>query len=108
MALLILLILVVVLLLAFLRKLKPRLFSKLDAPGVPSRTEALIGKAGIVTETVDPDIGTGRVRVLGEDWAAQSGTVLPVGTLIHVNGADGIVLNVLPSKNGVTSTKEPS
>jgi membrane protein implicated in regulation of membrane protease activity len=110
MVILILAVLVVLILLASLRMLRPRFLSKLDSQGVPTRTEALVGKPGIVTETVDPNLGTGRVRVLGEDWAAQSDTALPVGTLVHVDGANGIVLNVLPShpsNDSATSTKGP-
>lgn len=62
--------------------------------GVPSRTEELIGKLGHVTEAIDPTRGTGRVSVVGDDWAARSATPVSVGTEIRVEGADGIVLIV--------------
>jgi membrane protein implicated in regulation of membrane protease activity len=81
--------------LAFLR---PRFLSRLgSAPGIPGRTEALVGRSGLVTEAIDPTVGTGRVNVGGEDWAARSSAVVPVGTRVRVTGADGIVLEVTPS-----------
>ena len=73
--------------------IRPRLLRN-TAPGVPSRTEALVGKDGIVTHDIEPTVGAGRVNVGGEDWAARSTTPLPAGTRIRVTGADGIVLEV--------------
>ena len=74
--------------------LRPRLMARLDSRGVPSRTEQLIGKDGIVTDDIDPTTGAGRVNVGGEDWAARSAERIPSGTRIRVAGADGIVLEV--------------
>ena len=76
--------------------LRPRLVSKL-APGVPSRTDVLIGHEGLVTNDIDPLVGGGRVNVRGEDWAARSATAIKIGTRIRVLGADGIVLEVTPT-----------
>jgi membrane protein implicated in regulation of membrane protease activity len=77
--------------------LRPRLVGWLGrAPGVPSRTDALIGKQGQVTEGINPTLGTGRVNVAGEDWAARSTSVVAAGMPVRVVGADGIVLEVLP------------
>ena len=77
--------------------LRPRLAARLSGgPGVPSRTQALVGKSGMVTSDIDPTLGTGRVNVGGEDWAARSHSPLAVGTRIRVVGADGIVLEVKP------------
>jgi membrane protein implicated in regulation of membrane protease activity len=77
--------------------LRPRLLAKLGARGVPSRTEALVGKRGLVTEDINSTVGTGRVNVGGEDWAARSATPLAAGVEVRVTGADGIVLEVTPS-----------
>ena len=77
--------------------LRPRLVKRLGGRGVPSRTEALLGKEGVVTHDIEPRIGTGRVNVGGEDWAARSKGPLPMGTKIRVVGADGIVLEVTPT-----------
>ena len=46
---------------------------QLDAPGVPSRTDALVGREGIVTHDIEATVGAGRVNVGGEDWAARAG-----------------------------------
>mgnify|MGYP003693839927 CR=1 FL=1 len=40
--------------------------------GIPSRTQQLIGREGVVTNDIDPTTGTGRVNVGGEDWARRS------------------------------------
>jgi membrane protein implicated in regulation of membrane protease activity len=77
--------------------LRPIVVRKLHGPGVPNRTEALIGRDGIVTEAIDPISGTGRVNVGGQDWAARSGASVAAGTIIKVVGADGIVLEVRPA-----------
>jgi membrane protein implicated in regulation of membrane protease activity len=74
--------------------IRPRLVARLGSRGVPSRTEALLGKRGRVTEDVNPTLGTGRVNVGGEDWAASSDRFLATGTDIVVKGADSIVLRV--------------
>lgn len=67
---------------------------RLGGKGVPSRTEALAGKLGHVTEAIDPVRGSGRVNVAGEDWAARSAASVPAGSEVRVEGADGIVLIV--------------
>ena len=48
----------------------------------------------MVTHEIDQTLGTGRVTVGGEDWAARSSEVIGTGTKIRVVGADGIVLEV--------------
>jgi membrane protein implicated in regulation of membrane protease activity len=87
----------VVVLGASLAVLRPRLVGRTDTPGVPSRTEALFGREGIVTHDIDPTLGAGRVNVGGEDWAARCPKPLPIGTRVRVIGADGIVLEVTPA-----------
>jgi membrane protein implicated in regulation of membrane protease activity len=74
--------------------LRSALLTRLGGKGVPSRTQSLLGRAGIVTHDIDPRVGTGRVNVAGEDWAARSAEALAAGTKIRVVGADGIVLEV--------------
>lgn len=86
----------VVLILSF-ALLRPTLMRRLHGPGVPGRTEALIGRDGVVTEPIDPVSGTGRVNVGGQDWAARSPASVAAGTVIKVIGADGIVLEVRPA-----------
>ena len=77
--------------------LRSRLARQLNSRGVPSRTDVLIGKEGLVTQAIDARLGTGRVIVAGEDWAARAATPLPAGTRVRVRGADGIVLEVAPA-----------
>ena len=74
--------------------LRSRLIGSAGGPGVPSRTGPLVGRQGFVTLDVDTTLGTGRVNVGGEDWAARSGEPIPTGTKVRVTGADGIVLEV--------------
>jgi membrane protein implicated in regulation of membrane protease activity len=72
---------------------------RLAGRGVPSRTEALAGRLGHVTEAIDPVRGTGRVNVGGEDWAARSAAAIPSAAEVRVEGADGIVLIVSATRN---------
>jgi membrane protein implicated in regulation of membrane protease activity len=74
--------------------LRSRLIGRLGGQGVPSRTEQVIGRNGMVTSDIDPTVGTGRVNVAGEDWAARSPDRIEAGATIRVVGADGIVLEV--------------
>jgi len=61
---------------------------------VPSRTDPLVGKQGVVTHDIDTTLGSGRVNVGGEDWAARAKEPIAVGVKVRVVGADGIVLEV--------------
>jgi membrane protein implicated in regulation of membrane protease activity len=76
--------------------LRPRLLKRLDAPGVPSRTAALIGRDAVVTHDIEQIVGAGRVNVGGQDWAARASQPIPAGTRVRIIGADGIVLEVRP------------
>jgi len=87
----------IVVVLASLVLLRSALLTRLGGQGVPSRTAALIGRDGLVTTDIDPRIGTGRVNIGGEDWAARSAGALAAGTRVRVIGADGIVLEVTNS-----------
>ena len=96
-----------VLSLVSLALLRRRLIRRLLPVGVPSRTDALLGQAGRVTEPIDPVTGSGRVLVGGEDWAARSTVPLPRGALVTVYGADGIVLQVAPGDPAAASESDP-
>ena len=87
----------VIALVASLALLRPRVMSHLGSRGVPSRTEMLIGREGVVTSDIETTIGAGRVNVGGEDWAARSAKPLAAGTRVRVVSADGIVLEVVPA-----------
>jgi membrane protein implicated in regulation of membrane protease activity len=74
--------------------LRANLLNRLAGGGVPSRTAPLVGRHGQVTHEIDPTLGTGRINVGGEDWAARSHEPLSIGTRVRVVAADGIVLEV--------------
>jgi membrane protein implicated in regulation of membrane protease activity len=74
--------------------LRARLLNRVAGQGVPTRTEPLVGRHGEVTHDINPTLGTGRINVGGEDWAARSVDAIPTGTKVRVIGADGIVLEV--------------
>ena len=74
--------------------LRARLLDRVGGQGVPTRTAPLVGRHGQVTHDIDPTLGTGRVTVGGEDWAARCPEAIPSGTKVRVVGADGIVLEV--------------
>jgi membrane protein implicated in regulation of membrane protease activity len=74
--------------------LRARLLDRVGGRGLPSRTDSLVGRHGQVTHDIDPVLGTGRVNVAGEDWAARSAEAISIGTRVRVVGADGIVLEV--------------
>jgi membrane protein implicated in regulation of membrane protease activity len=76
--------------------LRRRLLQRLSGRGVLSRTDALIGTEAMVTDPVDPVLGTGRVVASGQDWAARAALALPAGTPVRIVGADGITLLVTP------------
>jgi len=74
--------------------LRARLLDRVGGQGLPSRTAPLVGRHGLVTHDIDPTLGTGRVNVGGEDWAARSPEAISSGTKVRIVGADGIVLEV--------------
>jgi membrane protein implicated in regulation of membrane protease activity len=76
--------------------LRPRLMLRLGSRGVPSRTDNVLHREGVVTVDIEPVLGAGRVTVGGEDWAARSTAPIPAGRRVRVVSADGIVLEVVP------------
>jgi membrane protein implicated in regulation of membrane protease activity len=84
----------VVVLTVSLVTLRSGLVGRLAGAGVPSRTQPLIGRHGLVTHDINPVTGTGRINIAGEDWAARSRDAITSGTKVLVVGADGIVLEV--------------
>jgi membrane protein implicated in regulation of membrane protease activity len=84
----------VVILTVSLIGLRSRLVGYLGGQGVPTRTQPLIGRHGVVTHDIDTVVGAGRVNVGGEDWAARATEPIITGVKVRVVGADGIVLEV--------------
>ena len=62
----------------------------------PTNADRVIGKTGVVTQTVDNLPGMGRVSVLGMDWSArtQDGEILEEGERVRVLAIEGVKLIV--------------
>jgi membrane protein implicated in regulation of membrane protease activity len=62
----------------------------------PVGIDRLLGKQGIVLETIDPAAGRGVVRVDHESWSADSADGIPLaaGTMVQVVGIEGSHLKV--------------
>lgn len=69
--------------------------------GVKTNVEALVGKTGLVTETIDPLSNSGRVIVGGEDWRGTSvdETVIEPEEKVVVVKVVGAKLLVKPAPN---------
>ena len=70
---------------------------RISRPGVqPIAGNRMIGKWGVVLQTVDPLEGTGMVRVESERWRAESkdSVKLEVGEVVKVISVDGVRLQV--------------
>ena len=70
---------------------------RISRPGVqPIAGNRMIGKWGVVLQTVDPIEGTGMVRVESERWRAESkdNVQLEVGEVVKVVSVDGVRLQV--------------
>ncbi|MGH0053432.1 MAG: NfeD family protein [Sphaerochaetaceae bacterium] len=64
--------------------------------GIRTNTASLIGKCGVVTETIDRVKGTGKVRVNKEIWTAcaQDDEVITSNQSVTVLRVDGVTLVV--------------
>lgn len=81
------------------RRLAERLTKK-QPPGIGA--DRLIGKVGVVLESIDNVKNTGQVRIDKDKWRADSDSdeVLPVGKRVKVVGLDGTHLVVQTLKEG--------
>ncbi len=64
-----------------------------------SNADALVGKVGIVTKSIDPDLG-GQVRVEGEIWLATSDEAIVEGQKIFITALTGAKLHVRTIREG--------
>lgn len=72
------------------------LSKKINRKAIPTNFELDVGKTATVIESIDNDIGKGRVKLDGTDWAARSvdGSHIPEGavvTVVEVSGSKLIV-----------------
>ena len=63
---------------------------------VPTNIDAVIGKTGLVTITIDNDRGEGQIKLQGIEWTARSenGTNVAEGTKVLVERVEGVKLFV--------------
>lgn len=82
--------------LIFIRPILVKLFYKSGKNEVKTNADALIGRVGIVTEEIDNEKNTGRVRIDGDYWKAVSSTgeVLPENTKVKILKLDSIIVTV--------------
>ena len=61
-----------------------------------TNADALIGRTGLVSETIDPQAHTGRVAIDGDDWKAVSatGSRIEKGVEVEVLSRDSLVVTV--------------
>ena len=71
-----------------------RRLSKVDE--VPTNADALIGRRATVSEEINPQTGTGRVAIDGDDWKAESENDEPIekGAKVVVVSRESIILTV--------------
>ena len=64
----------------------------------PMNAEKGIGETAVVIEEIDPERGTGRARQGGIDWMAvsETGTVIPLNSIVIISRIDGAKLIVRP------------
>ena len=81
--------------------LRPVLIKLLErkTKDVKTNADALIGKIGVVSETIDSTKNIGRVAIDGDDWKAVShdGAVINKGEKVKVLSRDSIILTVTSS-----------
>ncbi|MBN1924832.1 MAG: NfeD family protein [Prolixibacteraceae bacterium] len=63
---------------------------------VETNMNALVGRKGVVSETIDPDKNTGRILIDGDDWKARSldGSIIEKNKKVTVTKVDSIVMEV--------------
>lgn len=86
-----------VLCLLFVRPVAFRYFHRND-PDRPSNADALVGREGTVSQTIEPG-QHGRVAIDGDDWkavAADSSLRIDQGTRVRVTALESIIITVEP------------
>ena len=60
---------------------------------IPTNLDRVIGKVGVVTETIEKD-GIGEVKVLGKKWSAYSDKGVKENSKVKVLSINGVKLKV--------------
>lgn len=68
---------------------------------VKTNTEAMQGRIGVVSETIDNLNNRGRVQLDGDDWKARSvnNEIITNGTSVEIVKTESILIIVTPIKN---------
>ena len=61
---------------------------------VLTNADAIVGRVAIVTEEINSENNTGRVKIDGDDWKAESSEKITVGEKVEVLSRDSIILKV--------------
>lgn len=80
------------LLLIFTKPLVKKFVKEKDI--IPTNVYSIIGKEGIVVESIDTINGVGKVKVNGELWSATSSENIEKGTKVKVLKVNGVKLEV--------------
>lgn len=67
---------------------------------VKTNADRLIGKIGLVTETIDASKETGYVRIDGDHWKAVSANneIIEVGSRVEISERDSIIVTVIKTQ----------
>lgn len=86
-------------LLIFLTKPFVEKFTKNDKKAA-TNAYSIIGKKGIVTQSIDPTQGVGQIKVAGEVWSAKTvdGSTIEKDTQIEIIEIEGVKAIVKPIK----------
>lgn len=78
--------------------LRPVIIKVLDrkSKDIKTNADALVGRVGIVSETIDANQNTGRVAIDGDDWKAVSAdsVVINKGQRVEIVSRDSVILTV--------------
>lgn len=71
---------------------------KVELAKTATNADRIVGKTGVVTETIDPLTGTGQIRIMGGIWSAKSEdeTKIEAGTEVIVEAIAGVKAIVRP------------
>ncbi|MDD3194085.1 MAG: NfeD family protein [Oscillospiraceae bacterium] len=75
---------------------RPFVKKVLSVKKVSTNADRTVGEVGLVTETIDNTLESGRIMVDGLSWKAKAadGTVLEAGTRVRVKAIQGVTLTV--------------
>src|SRR5512137_3009137 len=73
-----------------------RVYQRLAPPGPPETSVAtsMVGREGLVTETVKPNSLKGKVRIQNDTWSATSDHEIPKGAWVIVFESEGVHVKV--------------